>query len=71
MDRQKIVCCVFFIAVGIFSLAGAVFDWDFFFNARKSRRIVNIIGRKGARIFYGILGVFIIAMGVAVLVVPE
>lgn len=68
---EKILCCVFFIAAGLFSIAGAAFNWDFFFNARKSRTIVNIIGRTGARIFYAVLGIFIIFCGIMVLVAPE
>jgi len=54
------------VAFGIFSICGAVFDWDWFINSRKARFFVAIFGRTGARIFYGILGLVIIVIGVLV-----
>lgn len=72
MDKgEMIICCIFFFAAGVFSLAGAFFNWDFFFNSRKARPFVRLIGRTGARIFYAILGLFIIFCGIMVLVAPE
>ena len=54
------------VAFGIFSICGAAFDWDWFINSRKARFFVAILGRTGARIFYGILGLVIIVIGVLV-----
>ncbi|MBM4004241.1 MAG: hypothetical protein FJ295_13295 [Planctomycetes bacterium] len=51
------------VAAGLFSISGAVFDWDFFINSRKARFFVSILGRTGARIFYGILGLIIVVIG--------
>lgn len=68
---ENILYSILFFAAGIFCLAGAYFNWDFFFNARKSRRIADLFGRNGARIFYAVLGIFIIVMGVLVSVSPE
>jgi small neutral amino acid transporter SnatA (MarC family) len=51
------------IAAGLFSLVCAVMNWDWFMNHRKAKFMVNLIGRTGARIFYGLLGVFICGMG--------
>ncbi|MFT3925303.1 MAG: immunity 17 family protein [Myxococcales bacterium] len=48
---------------GAFSCAGAAFDWDFFMNSRRARFFVNMMGRKGARILYGVLGLFLVTMG--------
>ncbi len=53
------------IAAGLFSLAGAVFDWDWFINSRKARLWVRLFGRGGARIFYALLGLGIAGLGVA------
>jgi hypothetical protein len=53
----------FLVAAGIFSICGAVFDWDWFINSRKAQFFVSIFGRNGARIFYGILGTAIAVMG--------
>ena len=53
-------------AIGLFSLMGAIKNWDWYFNNYKARGLVAIFGRNGARIFYGILGVIFIALGVFV-----
>jgi len=55
---------LFFIAIGIFSLCGALFDWDWFMDARKARFIVKIFGRNGARIFYSLLGTGLAVLGI-------
>ena len=54
------------VGAGIFSICGAAFDWDFFINSRKAQFFVAILGRNGARIFYGILGLAIAVMGTLV-----
>jgi hypothetical protein len=54
----------FIILAGLFSLAGAVYNWDWFMNARKARFIVSILGRSGARCLYGLLGVAFIMLGI-------
>jgi Immunity protein 17 len=51
-----------FVAAGIFSICGAVFDWDWFMNSRKARFFVTVFGRDGARIAYGILGFVIVIL---------
>ncbi len=53
-----------FIASGLFSLIASIKDWDFFFRSLKTKWIANIIGRNGARAFYGILGFVLIIVGV-------
>ena len=55
---------LFFVAAGLFSIAGAWFDWDWFMNARKARFMVRTFGRKGARIFYGCLGLGLLIFGI-------
>lgn len=59
---------VIFCLAGIFSLTASVKNWDFFFNNRKARPFVKILGRNGARIFYGVLGAFFIVIGIIFLV---
>ena len=51
------------VAAGIFSICGAVFNWDWFMTHRKAAFMVRIFGRSGARIFYGALGVFLLILG--------
>jgi len=52
-----------FVAIGLFTIAGAALDWDWFMTNRKAQFFVDTFGRDGARIFYGILGCVIILMG--------
>jgi predicted small integral membrane protein len=56
-----------FIAMGSFVLIGAIGNWEWFMNHRKAKLVVKILTRKGARIFYGILGSVLIAFGVLIL----
>jgi hypothetical protein len=50
------------IAFGLFSIAGALFDWDWFMEDRRARFIVKILGRSGARVFYVLLGIAMIIL---------
>jgi Immunity protein 17 len=58
---------LFFMAAGGFSIVGAVQDWEWFLQSRKARLFVTLMGRKGARIFYGILGLALVVLGAAFL----
>ncbi len=49
--------------IGIFVLVCAAMDQDWFMQSRKAQYFVNVFGRNGARIFYGIIGVFFIVLG--------
>ncbi|MCE5333208.1 MAG: immunity 17 family protein [Desulfobacteraceae bacterium] len=57
----------FFVAAGLFSLCGGVFDWDWYMNARKARFIVSLVGRGGARVFYIAGGWLLAVLGVLML----
>ena len=61
---MEIMFLILMVLSGIFAICGAVFNWDFFFQHRKARRIVAIFGRNGARIFYALLGGFVIFCGI-------
>ncbi|MFK7800298.1 MAG: immunity 17 family protein [Anaerolineae bacterium] len=52
-----------FMVIGLFTIAGALFDWDWFMLSRRARWLVGIFGRDGARIFYALLGVGFIVFG--------
>ncbi len=54
---------LFVIAAGLFSLCGAILNWDWYMNHRKARFLVRILGRGGARVFYGVLGLGLIVLG--------
>ncbi len=53
-----------FALTGLISLLASLLDWDWFFTTRNTQFIVQNVGRKQARLFYGILGVILIATAV-------
>ena len=53
-----------FVLVGILSILASVFNWEWFFTAHNSQFIVRNLGRNKARIFYALLGIGMIAVGV-------
>lgn len=60
MELQTLVI----IFGGIFSITCAAFNFDWFMNARKAQFFVKILTRTGARIFYIILGIGLITLGI-------
>lgn len=61
---MHIILTIFFVISGIFSILCAILDWDWFFSSRRAAPFVRIFGRNGARIFYIVLGLFIIIVGI-------
>ncbi len=48
---------------GIFSLASAILDWEWFMTNYKAAVLVRILGRNGARLFYALLGLALAGLG--------
>ncbi len=59
----------FLLGGGVFSVLGALKDWDFFMNSRKARPFVRLVGRNGARIFYGVIGTILAVGGALMLLI--
>jgi hypothetical protein len=53
------------ILVGLFSLTAAMLDAEWFMTNYKAAVMVRVLGRTGARVFYALLGLFLIALGAA------
>jgi len=51
------------VGAGVFSLAGALFNWQFFMNHRRARLVSKLLGQTGARLFYGVLGMVLAILG--------
>ena len=51
------------VALGALPLFGGLFDWDWYMNLRRARRMTRLIGRTGARILYMGIGAVLIGMG--------
>ncbi|MFV0545784.1 MAG: immunity 17 family protein [Bacteroides sp.] len=61
MRGQYIVQSLFALA-GITALLAALLNWNWFFSTRNAKSIIANVGRKKARLFYGILGIIILGM---------
>lgn len=53
-----------FALTGLISLLAALLDWNWFFTAHNTQFIVQNVGRLQARLFYGVLGLLLIATAV-------
>ena len=53
------------LAGGIFCIAGALFNWDWLMENKRSRSRygIRLFSRDGARIFYFVIGLAIIVLG--------
>lgn len=56
---------LFIVFAGLFSMAGGIFNWEWYMTNRRARLFVRIFGRSGARVFYGILGLGFVILGFA------
>ena len=63
MSPQYFVQGLFALA-GIVSILATVLNWDWFFNTQNVQFIVKNVGRKRARLFYGILGLILVATAI-------
>lgn len=68
MEPSEYFILVLFIALGLFSIVAAIFNFDWYFKTSGAMTFVNWLGRSGARIFYVLLGMGLIACGVLGLV---
>jgi multidrug efflux pump subunit AcrB len=50
------------LCAGLFALAAAIGNWDWFFEHSKARIVVSLFGRTGARGAYGVLGTGLVAV---------
>ena len=50
-----------FAVTGVLSLLAALCNWDWFFTARNAQFVVQNVGRRQARLFYGGPGLILLA----------
>ncbi|WP_459188094.1 immunity 17 family protein [Parabacteroides sp. APC149_11_2_Y6] len=65
MGPSEYFILILFIALGVFSIVAALFDFDWYFETSGATTFVRWLGRKGARVFYALLGAGLIACGTA------
>jgi hypothetical protein len=64
----NLLMALFFVLAGIFTMCGGLFNWNWFVLSRRARLIVRILGRGGARIFYVVVGVVFLVVGLIAVV---
>ncbi|MEM6446910.1 MAG: immunity 17 family protein [Cyanobacteria bacterium J06642_2] len=64
---ESVLPSIFCILAGLFTIAGGVFNWNWFMNSRRARLFVRILSRTGARIFYVLLGLVLVGIGISTL----
>ncbi len=65
MSPSEYIILILFILLGLFSVIAAIGNIEWYFQTDGARFFVRYLGRKGARIFYFLLGLALIACGVA------
>lgn len=64
MDPSEYLILALFIALGLFSIVAALFNFDWYFETSGAMTFVRWLGRPGARLFYLLLGAGLVACGV-------
>ena len=54
---------VIILLAGLYTMIGGLLDWEWFMSRPRAMRMVKMIGRNGARIFYIVVGGLLFAFG--------
>ena len=65
MTPSEYIILILFILLGLFSIIAAIGNMDWYFPTEGAHFFVRYVGRNGARVFYVLLGLALIACGVA------
>lgn len=68
---MRIFGLIFGLLVGGWLITCSIGNFEWFFRLTKAHIITRLFGRNGARIFYMLLGLFFVAGGIFLAVVPE
>ncbi|HWA28450.1 MAG TPA: immunity 17 family protein [Lacunisphaera sp.] len=66
MSREVLLSAILFIGAAV-CLGTAILDWNWAMNSAQAKPLVALIGRRNTRIFYALLGVALIVLGVLLL----
>ena len=61
-----VVAGFIYVAAGLYSIGGAAFNWNFFMNCCPAPLFAMLLGRRGTRIFYVLLGTGFLVFGVLI-----
>ncbi|MCA9492216.1 MAG: immunity 17 family protein [Myxococcales bacterium] len=59
-----VASAILVVGVGVFAVVCAWQDWDWFMEDRRAQPVIALIGRQGARAFYGSLGLLLVPAGI-------
>ena len=51
------------MAIGLFIMISAFANWEYFFDGHRAKFFIKLFGRRGARIFFIILGTALFTFG--------
>ncbi len=60
---EYIIASVVIMLVGLFCIVCSIKEYNWFFNNRKARLVVEMFGKKAAKIFYIFIGAFLLVLG--------
>ncbi len=64
--REDLLVGAVAIAVGLFLTTCAVTNWQWYYSVRTAQWLQRALGRTGARLFHALLGLGLIALGIAI-----
>lgn len=64
MNTPHYIVHALFALAGIVSLLASILNWNWFFTARNAQQVVQRVGRRKARLIYGLLGIVFIGMAI-------
>ena len=68
---SRIIAVLLFMAPGFIATGAAVMGSRWFFESRSASAARRWFGERGTRLFYGLLGLFLIASGLMILFDPR
>ena len=67
-ENQVLLVGIIAVLIGLYCIMAAIFNWNWFFNNRRSKGVSKAFKRTGARIFYAALGLLFAGLGISVLI---
>lgn len=65
---DEIIIGVMVMLIGLFPIAGAYFNWNWFMESSRARLFVTMLGRGGARVVYSLIGIILLLMGLFMII---
>lgn len=70
MESNQIVGIIT-VLIGMFTFVASSLNLEFFFNNKRAEAFIKLFGRKGTRLFYIILGIFLMYVAYLIYMGPK